>query len=314
MKGWGNLCKFSRKLVGFRSEYNTMEMVIIFITLFSTIAFCFFAYYKPPEIGWYDFKKGRDLEDFLVSGQYPDAFKLNHKTDRSALAKWLYKERLACYKDNVRKIDSNLLMQLVLIGFSLYILWQNPKQYGLKSLGINISGELMHFAVPAGLLFFWLGFGFLLSSAIDTRIALMKLIMFIESDGEKRVHDFYSNLNALEAGGLLDAWFTVKYLYFTRYKEKWLFVYLIFIMYGLFFGLAHACTVAVLCAGRYRYRKISKMLRVGYAVIAYLFLFMIISSHALFYFGGVHKNPVQLAIAISAILFMFVLLKITREE
>jgi hypothetical protein len=251
------------------------------------------------------------------------------KNNNADYIKRLYEEQSKYLQSLMNELNLNFIAHSFLILTSFYVLWGKEK-LTIPFLNIPIKVIYMRIIVPLVLLYYWLRFGFLLDGVLDTRFSLMKIIILDELINNLDINHYYSNLNTLRDRGMIDGWFELFPYSCKAYQVADTFVpmtnfdigtegdiisyipiYLIMFLYGVFYGIAHAYALFVPSYGP---RKGPWGLGLLRTILPYGILVIILMSHGLFYFYGVHPNWLQVVIGIVAILFTFFLYKIVAKR
>jgi hypothetical protein len=115
---------------------------------------------------------------------------------------WVYEQRKDHYVGEVTAMDRWILLLLTFTTIGLALLIYRPPEFEIPSVGITIPTTPLYVCSSLALLYCWLGFGFTLQSALESRISLFEMMKLLEP---AHLRHFHSLVHTLEGNGLVDA-------------------------------------------------------------------------------------------------------------
>ena len=227
--------------------------------------------------------------------------------------------RLQRYERDLESLRTNIEIQALLIVICIALLASKSKDFKIPGMDVSVSRPWVHVIAPLALLYFWLGFGYLLDGLIENRLRLF--VMMSAIDGQ--LVDRTSAPNATLAQysdpkqllldyGWIDAWFSNFFPNYSAINLKEItntnkvFAAALF---GIFFGTSHACIVATVLAGAYRNRSGAAARRTCMVVLFVSYL-VLVGSHLQFRFNGKNPNWIQLWVSVGFVLVLFILSRV----
>jgi len=206
--------------------------------------------------------------------------------------------RMEAYRAKLSDLALNFKLQCVFTVFALIVLNRRGRTVSspmkIPILDVDVPALWLHVCTLVGLLWLWLQFGFTLNLAIDDRVVLFKVI----SAGEKvGANSIYSLRGVLGDGGFVDGWFhTFRTEHFELPELSRGFIAAVLALYGVFFGLGHACVYGLVLALSKRFMEGS----CWFWVTVLMSSLVIAGSHVMFYWYG-NRNWIHHVVGVATI-------------
>jgi hypothetical protein len=222
------------------------------------------------------------------------------------LARDVFDRRMQLYREGTAGLRLNLKYQAILLVIALGLLARGAKAIRSAKFDreeLNLLAPILvtaEFFLPAAMLYLWLEFGYLYLDLIDNHKILVDLIPVLD----RAVPGQESSLRLLLSDHFfaLDFWFALfdpQYVGHSREYSAVLSRSLGLVKslgFCFFFGLSHACMLAILCDA-YAERMSSvtpdsvrrpteRIIRGSYVVYAVFIVAVLFLTHLEFYFGG----------------------------
>lgn len=223
----------------------------------------------------------------------------------------LFELRLESYNAKLKDLNANMQFQGVFIVVSIMLLIRQSRSMNLSVFGTDVPLNWLHFLIPLVMMSLWMQFGFLLDDVIKNRLIGWYLL---NASGDLPGTKLMSARPLFNDGGFIDGWF----IHFTdgQYSinsSPTTGTRLYFgIVYGFFFGWAHACVLSVIQAGNHRFLQNSRIKRLS-LVLPWIALGLIIASHFYFAYGGQNPNWLQFCVAFFMVLLTYGLVWLARH-
>lgn len=227
-------------------------------------------------------------------------------TKKAEIAKEVFDAKFNKYLANIDELKFNLKFQAMFVIFAIMVIWKVKDEVTLPYLQLNVNVSFVYLIITGGLLLFWIIFGFLLNDLISDRMKLLELIKIRYSDSSKAAHS--SLYSMLRDNFFIDLWFYVNKELQEKFHDRPDFVYnfmnsinnlLIYVLYAGFQGFTHFCMILFIIKKFNRHNNV-----LIYTIMAVTVVTILVFTHALFYWGGLHTNSVQKWILIWSIVFL----------
>ncbi len=165
---------------------------------------------------------------------------------REAIIKDFFDTRLADYQEDRAKLSVFLKTLSVLVIFGWLLLYYDPQEVTLPFLSTAIPQKLVALVIVLAMAYFWVNFGLLMMSTIDSRMVLEFAVDHMEASLNSPINHYYSKSRVLLDQGFIDPWCTYYYDVFKsgfdqakHHKQGMFFLFMIYApLLGLVVGVA----------------------------------------------------------------------------
>lgn len=178
--------------------------------------------------------------------------------------KEVIEKKLTDYHETIGALHANIYWQVGLALICLLLMGRFSQDIDLPVLGVKFPSGILMLLVPFLMCYLWLDLGYKLNSSVEKRLALT-LCLQEHGDWPTKKEDYEKDKSGnatvnfkrgslaplLFDDGFLDGWFLCHWWPDYSIQGRPFNRSLFYIVYGLIFGLIHACMLVTLLGGIY---------------------------------------------------------------